>query len=105
MRCLPGILAVCWMCAGYATAAEGPEQPADEAVQTETKAAPDSDTAEPAASAADDKSNQATDDKSDQDADGPEPGNLKETVNRSLRLFVPSEEIDVDKPVDFPTNI
>jgi hypothetical protein len=32
-------------------------------------------------------------------------GNLKETVSRSLLLFTPSEEIDVDRPVDFPTNI
>lgn len=33
------------------------------------------------------------------------PGNLKETVQRTLQAFTPSEEIDVDKPVDFPTNI
>ena len=39
------------------------------------------------------------------ESDRVQPGNLKETVSRSLQLFVPSEEIDVDKPVDFPTNI
>ncbi|MCB1693557.1 MAG: hypothetical protein KDI19_12390 [Pseudomonadales bacterium] len=33
------------------------------------------------------------------------PGNLKENVTRALEVFVPSEEIDVDKPVDFPTDI
>jgi hypothetical protein len=33
------------------------------------------------------------------------PGKLRETVTESMRLFTPSEEIDVDKPVDFPTNI
>ncbi len=32
-------------------------------------------------------------------------GGLRETVTESLRTFVPSEAIDVDKPVDFPTNI
>jgi len=108
MRRLPAVLAVCWMCAGYAVAAEGPEQPADEAVRTEAKAAQDSETAKPAASEADARSEPGTeaDVKSEADADiKPEPGNLKETVNRSLKLFVPSEEIDVDKPVDFPTNI
>lgn len=35
----------------------------------------------------------------------PEPRNLREAVTRSLQTFVPSEAIDVDKPVDFPTNI
>lgn len=36
---------------------------------------------------------------------GAPPGNLQETVRQTLETFVPSEEIDVDKPVDFPTNI
>ena len=30
---------------------------------------------------------------------------LKAAVNRAIKVFVPSEKIDVDKPVDFPTNI
>lgn len=37
--------------------------------------------------------------------DQAQPGDVKDAVSRSLELFVPSEEIDVDKPVDFPTNI
>lgn len=41
----------------------------------------------------------------DEDVVQPEPDNLREAVTRSLQTFVPSEEIDVDKPVDFPTNI
>jgi len=90
MRRLLAILAVCCLCAGYAAAAEDPEQPADDAAQTEPKAAQDGETAKPAEADADIK---------------PEPANLKDRVKRSLKLFVPSEEIDVDKPVDFPTNI
>ena len=33
------------------------------------------------------------------------PGNIKDEMNRALKVFVPTEQIDVDKPVDFPTNI
>lgn len=39
------------------------------------------------------------------ETDQVQPGDIREAVTRSLELFVPSEEIDVDKPVDFPTNI
>lgn len=39
------------------------------------------------------------------ETDQVQPGDIREAVSRSLELFVPSEEIDVDKPVDFPTNI
>ena len=30
---------------------------------------------------------------------------LKTAVSKAIKIFVPSEQIDVDKPVDFPTNI
>lgn len=39
------------------------------------------------------------------ETDQVQPGDIREAVSRSLELFVPSEEIEVDKPVDFPTNI
>lgn len=36
----------------------------------------------------------------------PEPtGDLREVLARPVPVFIPSEAIDVDKPVDFPTNI
>lgn len=35
----------------------------------------------------------------------PQAGNLKKTMNQAILQFKPSEEIDVDRPVDFPTNI
>lgn len=35
----------------------------------------------------------------------PKPESLKAAVNRAINVFVPTEKIDVDKPVDFPTNI
>ena len=30
---------------------------------------------------------------------------VKTVMNQAIKVFVPSEQIDVDKPVDFPTNI
>ena len=30
---------------------------------------------------------------------------VKTVMNQAIKVFVPSEKIDVDKPVDFPTNI
>ena len=30
---------------------------------------------------------------------------VKTVINQAIKVFVPSEKIDVDKPVDFPTNI
>lgn len=30
---------------------------------------------------------------------------VKSVMNQAIKVFVPSEKIDVDKPVDFPTNI
>ncbi|HKI73389.1 MAG TPA: hypothetical protein VJ998_02010 [Pseudomonadales bacterium] len=32
-------------------------------------------------------------------------GKLNLDVNQAMKVFVPTEQIDVDKPVDFPTNI
>lgn len=77
-------------------ATSDPPEPAEAA--TEETPAPDS-------TAEETPSPDSTEDAEESTTDQQSSGDLRETVEETMRMFTPSEAIDVDKPVDFPTNI
>ncbi|MDZ7684906.1 MAG: hypothetical protein U5O39_07740 [Gammaproteobacteria bacterium] len=69
------------------------ETPASDTTASSNQSTDESDDAQPEASA------------DDATTARPSEGGLRDTVQKTMRTFTPSQAIDVDKPVDFPTNI